>query len=815
MTRCDDYPSISIVRTQAHLINLLLLFFRIVGHKDFQGDPRDIQLFFRGQELDDIRPLKDYPLPQGSVLTHKIRSAEEGGTTNGVGNGVDYAAVAELLKRASSMASARGSEKGTTQQQQSSQGWTKTEPGEFVMRGSTGLTKADLWDSEEEEESRAHLTRGGAHGGGAGYREIPLQVQKPAGTAFIAGISPPVESSGGDGHSPYASLAQLQSAALKRQEQRRRLSAKQREVEGGILRGGAGSDKGVQPIHSRALIDVLPTGSADALDGDEIWPSGIAAAFKPEERYRQPARRQSAHRQQEAPKHEGEQEAPSYEEEQRRHIMEAKAAFEEQKRKKQQSMSIVPRKPDTVVPYHASAAASHHLPIPEGGHLRAPARELQQHYVCRVGPLKHTFKTLHLLEGRWTGEARLVDMATTSRRARRNSGGHQPSDDEVKVCTVDIRFDDNLGVWHEHQSFTTKDGLVASQQMTLRPIGDGVAVVQLHTGGSPVGTSGGGGAGTSTFFSPLKGTSGAAGGIGGHGGGGIGGGSVIGVETGYEMLLKEGPADNMLTLTATSATTHLPILLETITLTGGSPSSSAMRRVRTVQKFNERTGSLEAIYIITEERVVDVVSGAMMKQARAAAATSSASHVDAEAQTSASAAGTRPVTRAHHGIAPSFMPEGYVIGPHQHHHHRDGTSGSSGSGSSSYYGTGDTHMFHASDLRAAAVKAERERQERERHEHAQAHLHHHQQVHSYRQQPHQQPQHHVAPPPVPHSTPSSGAGKMDKSSSTASPSGNPNLAGSTSSFATPPSSSSGPKDRQQQHQHQQGSVTSSGSRSGV
>ena len=45
-----------------------------------------------------------------------------------------------------------------------------------------------------------------------------------------------------------------------------------------------------------------------------------------------------------------------------------------------------------------------------------------------------------------------------------------------------VSFDDMAGVWHEKQNLTSRDGLVTSQHMTLRPIADGLCSVELVHG---------------------------------------------------------------------------------------------------------------------------------------------------------------------------------------------------------------------------------------------------------------------------------------------------------------------------------------------
>jgi hypothetical protein len=188
----------------------------------------------------------------------------------------------------------------------------------------------------------------------------------------------------------------------------------------------------------------------------------------------------------------------------------------------------------------------------------APTRSLGHEYVCRVGP--HTFRLLHLLEGRWNGESEVMAMGT-----------HMSPSLATRVCATSLRFDDATGSWVEAQSFTTSDGLTTRQQIRLTPIGDGLCRVTLleHEGGS-----------SHPHHS----------------------GSADPKEE-VEMRLQE-ISDNLLLLTGVHRKSGRPVFVETTTVV------DELRRARTIQRF-ALSGALEAVFAIREARVIDAVSGAV------------------------------------------------------------------------------------------------------------------------------------------------------------------------------------------------------------
>jgi hypothetical protein len=193
-----------------------------------------------------------------------------------------------------------------------------------------------------------------------------------------------------------------------------------------------------------------------------------------------------------------------------------------------------------------------------------------------------------------------------------------------------VEFDDNAGVWRERQSLTTRDGLTSAQTLLLRPIADGMCRVQLEHEPAHSGVRGGGvasGRGHAAGAAAGNGVAGhARGGVGASAGGGrmrAGSGSsagMAGTGGGYghghghgggrqrddmELTLTE-QSDAVLLLVGVSHATGRPLLVETITL------QSDMARVRTVQRFDD-DGDFQVLYLIREERVIDAVTGSIMR----------------------------------------------------------------------------------------------------------------------------------------------------------------------------------------------------------
>jgi hypothetical protein len=192
-----------------------------------------------------------------------------------------------------------------------------------------------------------------------------------------------------------------------------------------------------------------------------------------------------------------------------------------------------------------------------------------------------------------------------------------------------VSFDDNAGFWRERQTLTTRDGLVSSQSLLMKPIADGMCKVELvhagggeHGHGATAGLAGGSGGGATNGHRHShhggrggrrrSGSGAGSGGAGASGGGGMtspggrthGGGAGTAHDD-LELTLVE-QSDSVLLLIGTSHASGRPALVETITL------QSDMARVRTVQRFDD-DGEFQVMYLIREERVIDAVSGSIMR----------------------------------------------------------------------------------------------------------------------------------------------------------------------------------------------------------
>ncbi|CAH0473731.1 unnamed protein product [Peronospora belbahrii] len=153
------------------------------------------------------------------------------------------------------------------------------------------------------------------------------------------------------------------------------------------------------------------------------------------------------------------------------------------------------------------------------------------------------YHVLPSMEGRWNGE-----LATIP-----------PQDEGSQVCSNDLIFRDDEGVWSQRQSRTTMSGLTSMQHMWIKPVSDGILKVE-------------------TDDPTLRGS---------------------------DITMQE-LGTNVLIITATSKRSGCPLMVETIT---GIDNS---RRLRTIQRFDE-SGAFRSVYVMNEVRVVDAVSGAMEK----------------------------------------------------------------------------------------------------------------------------------------------------------------------------------------------------------
>lgn len=225
-------------------------------------------------------------------------------------------------------------------------------------------------------------------------------------------------------------------------------------------------------------------------------------------------------------------------------------------------------------------------------------RSLHQVYECSARGC--SFRLLHLLEGRWNGEAQVMLPA--------GAAGTMPAGLAARVCASSLEFDGRRGLWVESQRFTASDGTTVTQRLVLEPVQDGVCAVTVE--GDPA--RGGAGAHFShqTHMAGIAFAAGRSrrdkgGGPGRRGGTGFSdegeGGEWESREV--DLQLREvGPA--MLLLTGTLRATGTPVLVETMTVVDN------LRRARTVQRF-DAGGKLQSVFAMRETRVIDAVTGAM------------------------------------------------------------------------------------------------------------------------------------------------------------------------------------------------------------
>ncbi|TMW60319.1 hypothetical protein Poli38472_000361 [Pythium oligandrum] len=154
-----------------------------------------------------------------------------------------------------------------------------------------------------------------------------------------------------------------------------------------------------------------------------------------------------------------------------------------------------------------------------------------------------TYHVLPALEGRWNGE-----LATVP-----------PKEDGNQVCSMDLAFRDDEGVWSQRQSRTTISGLTSTQHFWIKPVADGILKIE-------------------TDDPTLRNS------------------DITMQELGLNVII----------ITATSKRTGQPIMVETMTVIDTS------RRIRTIQRFDE-SGAFRSVYVMNERRVMDSVSGAMEK----------------------------------------------------------------------------------------------------------------------------------------------------------------------------------------------------------
>jgi hypothetical protein len=274
---------------------------------------------------------------------------------------------------------------------------------------------------------------------------------------------------------------------------------------------------------------------------------------------------------------------------------------------KRAGQSLVTRARGDVVEFqhpHADAARHRHLP--------RPTRVFRSVYIAEVGRFR--FRLLHRLEGRWTGEAELHMAHPLGGPAALPSPMHAAAAD-IRICTVNLAFDDATGVWKETQSLTSRDGLSSTQALVFRPVADGVCAVELFDPAEEQpGAHGAAGAAGTGRQRTRSGSMGAPPSSGSPAGGPS--------PSDYRMSLTE-LSEDILVLTAYSSQ-GAPILVETVTLIDDR------RRCRTVQRFDDH-GNFQCVYSITEERVIDAVTGGLVPAHAPAAVPATGLHSSASA----------------------------------------------------------------------------------------------------------------------------------------------------------------------------------------
>lgn len=214
--------------------------------------------------------------------------------------------------------------------------------------------------------------------------------------------------------------------------------------------------------------------------------------------------------------------------------------------KRGESTSLVPYGPRGIMQRGGGSSSTRRGSSKFTGNGSGFGRTYRNMTVSQVG--RYQFKTLHRMEGRWNGEAELVEGS-------RSSGAAEPQ--RMRVVAVQLYFDDEYQRWQEEQTFTMQDGVASTQSFSLFPVADGLLSVYSDSFPDDV-----------------------------------------------DVELKED-SENVLILTAISRVTKRPMNVETITLVDD------FRRVRTVQRFTE-DGEFDSLYIIRENRVVDSMNGALV-----------------------------------------------------------------------------------------------------------------------------------------------------------------------------------------------------------
>ncbi|KAL0584754.1 hypothetical protein ABG067_005492 [Albugo candida] len=145
------------------------------------------------------------------------------------------------------------------------------------------------------------------------------------------------------------------------------------------------------------------------------------------------------------------------------------------------------------------------------------------------------------MEGRWNGETTTVPAQT----------------DGNQVCSCDLLFRSEEGVWSQRQTRTSINGLTTTHHYWIKPVADSILKVESD---DP---------------------------------------SLRNCDVTMQEL-----GTSILVVTAVSKISGCPIMVETMTVLDSS------RRLRSVQRFDE-SGAFRSVCVLKEHRVLDAVSGAM------------------------------------------------------------------------------------------------------------------------------------------------------------------------------------------------------------
>ncbi|POM77202.1 Hypothetical protein PHPALM_5446 [Phytophthora palmivora] len=181
------------------------------------------------------------------------------------------------------------------------------------------------------------------------------------------------------------------------------------------------------------------------------------------------------------------------------------------------------------------------LPSHFGSKKAGPGRAFFKQDLVRVnGEREHVLPSM---EGRWNGELTTIP----------------PQEEGSQVCSNDLVFRDDEGVWSQRQSRTTMSGLTSMQHMWIKPVSDGILKIE-------------------TDDPTLRGS---------------------------DITMQE-LGTNVIIITATSKRSGRPLIQADSQFIGKLPLPPPF------QVFDE-SGAFRSVYVMNEVRVVDAVSGAMEK----------------------------------------------------------------------------------------------------------------------------------------------------------------------------------------------------------